>query len=211
MSDPFSVVRQAHRICAAYYQQIFPLLNETSQKLETTFVHWDTWSFNRPPQRNKNPFETWHWDYLPIMDLSILFSRQHEPGTPMATTDFALEFKLVTDSELSHEQRVKHYGENDEPIASELQVSPEEAQSYLCVYLFSPATSEAQYDSPYTLWDSYNGYPQTDATVHLSDNQLIKGIGYTFQLHELTQDDGSEYLLSKINTLITALLAPAYS
>lgn len=113
MPDPFKVVGQAHRICAAYYQQILPLLNETAQKLDTTFVYWDTWSFCKPPQRNKSPFESWKWDFLPVMDLSFVFSRQKSPGAAMSCDDFVLEFKLLTDSELSWEQRVKQYGESE--------------------------------------------------------------------------------------------------
>lgn len=38
MTDPFSVVRQAHRICAAYYQQILPLIYATAQDMNTTFI-----------------------------------------------------------------------------------------------------------------------------------------------------------------------------
>lgn len=28
--DPFAQVRQAHRICGAYYQQILPMINEVA-------------------------------------------------------------------------------------------------------------------------------------------------------------------------------------
>lgn len=35
--DPFAQVRQAHRICGAYYQQILPMINEVAQKIETSF------------------------------------------------------------------------------------------------------------------------------------------------------------------------------
>ncbi len=46
MSDPFSVVRQAHRICAAYYQQMLPLINETAYRLGAEFFRRDHWSFS---------------------------------------------------------------------------------------------------------------------------------------------------------------------
>lgn len=206
MSDPFSVVRQAHRICAAYYQQILPLLNETAHRLDTVFVQWDTWSFNLPPQRNKNPFNSWEWDFLPIMDLSFVFSRQQEPGAAMGTEDFVIDFKLVTDSELSWEQRAKHYGENEKPIASALKTAPEDAESYLCVYLFA-ADKKGVYDSPYTLWDSYSGYPQTDGSVALSDEDQLKGIGFKMPLHELAHDGSGDELVARINANLTILQA----
>jgi hypothetical protein len=46
--DPFAQVRQAHRICGAYYQQILPMINEVAQKMGTSFLLWDTWSFSKP-------------------------------------------------------------------------------------------------------------------------------------------------------------------
>ncbi|CAI9388882.1 MULTISPECIES: hypothetical protein [Citrobacter] len=207
MSDPFTAVRQAHRICAAYYQQLFPLLNETAQKLDTTFLVWNTWSFNKPPQSNKNPFESWKWDYLPIMDVSFVFSRQHEPGTPMTTRDYVLDFKLITDSELLYEQRQKQYGKNSEPLATELKISAQDAKSYLCIYLFSPTENDATYATPYTLWNSYDGYPEPDESIYFSDNKGVKGTGILLPLYTLAQKKGCEWLVDKINTQLTHLLS----
>ncbi|WP_051640581.1 hypothetical protein [Siccibacter colletis] len=207
MTDPFSVVRQAHRIYAAYYQQILPLIYATAQDMNTTFITWDTWSFCKPPQRNKNPFEAWKWDFLPIMDLSFAFSRQKQPGASMTTDDFVLDFHLVTDSELSSDQRVKQYGENVEPDATALNTSAERAESYLCVYLFAAARDKI-YDSPYNLWNSYSGYPMTDSAIHLSDDKNIKGIGFRLNLHEIAHDEGRQLLLNKINENLTILQIP---
>lgn len=204
MSDPFSIVRQAHRICAAYYQQVFPMINETAQKLEATFVHWEPESFLKPPQKNKNPLETWKWNYLPIIDISFVFSRQLEPGTFMSRDDFVIDFRLVTDSELSYEQRSKQYGENEEPIVFELKVSVEDSKSYLCVYLFSVASDNDIYDSPYTLWCRSN-YPEVDSTVLLSDSGCIKSIRFMLPLSEIALDNGSELLVEKIQVHLEKL------
>jgi hypothetical protein len=205
MSDPFSVVRQAHRICAAYYQQIFPLLNETAQKLDTTFLYWDTWSFCKPPQSNKNPLESWKWDYLPALDFSVVFSRQKNPTAPMTCDDFVLDFNLITDSELESERREKQYGKNEEPVATDLKVTVESAESYLRVFLFSATTNEGIYDSPYDLWNSYENYPETTSSVYHSDDDQIKGIGFVLPLSAIAHDNGINVLLQKINEHLTIM------
>lgn len=199
MHDPFTQVRQAHRICGAYYQQILPMLNEVAQKMGASFLLWDTWSFSKPPRPGTNPLDCWKWDYLPMMDVSFVFSKQDQPGTPMAPTDYVLEFKLVTDNELEYYQRVLQYGEDEEPLATKLNVSVEEAQSYLNVYLLSAANNDATYVSPKDMWESYSGYPDTDSTIQLSENNQIKGIGFSVPLMDIADNGGVNRLLDKIS------------
>lgn len=129
----------------------------------------------------------------------------------MTTKDYVLDFKLVTDSELLYEQRLKHYGKDNEPLATELEISAQEAKSYLCIYLFSPTRNDAAYDAPYTLWESYEGYPETDKGIYFSDNNGIKGTGILLPLHTLAQEKGSEWLVDKINTQLAHLLSDTES
>lgn len=207
MSDSFSGVRQAHRICAAYYQQLLPVLNETAQKLETTFVCWENWSYEKLTAR-KNPldtYSTWKWAFIPAMDISFVFSHQQEPGTPPAGKDFVLDFRLITDSELSVDYGFKD--QEEEPVATELTVSAENAKSYLHVYLFSCATESNAYDSPKEMWNNYDGYPQMDSQVHLSDKGKIKAIGFYLELKEMARDDACHLLTEKINAHLTKLSA----
>lgn len=199
INDPFAQVRQAHRICGAYYQQILPMLNEVAQKVGASFLLWDTWSFSKPPRRGANPLDSWKWDYLPMMDVSFVFSKQEQPGTPMAPTDYVLDFKLVTDSELEYGQRVLQYGEDEEPLATKLKVPAEEAKSYLNVYLFSAVNKDAMYASPEDMWESYSGYPETNSTIQLSDNNQIKGIGFSVPLMDIADEGGVNRLLDKIS------------
>ena len=198
MHDPFTQVRQAHRICGAYYQQILPMLNEVAQKIGASFLLWETWSFRKPPRRGANPLDSWKWDYLPMMDVSFVFSKQEQPGTPMAPTDYVLDFRLVTDNELESSQRVLQYGEDEEPLATKLNVSAEEAKSYLNVYLFSAAKNDAIYASPEDMWESYSDYPNTDSKIQLSDKNQIKGIGFSVPLIDIADDGAVNKLLDKI-------------
>ena len=125
----------------------------------------------------------------------------------MTTSDYVLDFKLVTDSELLYEQRLKQYGKDNEPLATALEISAQEAKSYLCIYLFSPTRNDAAYDAPYTLWDSYEGYPQADEGIYLSDNNGIKGTGILLPLYTLAQEKGSEWLVERINTQLAHLMS----
>ena len=199
MHDPFAQVRQAHRICGAYYQHILPMINEVAQKMEASFLLWDTWSFNKPPRRGANPLENWKWDFLPMMDVSFVFSKQQQPNTPMTATDYVLDFKLVTDSELECDQRALQYGEDVEPTATGLKTTSEEAKSYLNVYLFSAVNDDATYASPEELWGNYDGYPETVSKMQLSDDKNIKGIGFSVPLAEIADDGGVNRLVEKIS------------
>lgn len=206
MSDPFSVVRQAHRICAAYYQQILPLINETASLLGTEFFFRDQWSFNPPPQRSRNPFTCGGWDFLPLMDTSFAFGRQQTATNKMGSEDFVVDFRLVTDSELAWEQRDEKYGENEKPLASALKTAPENTESFLNIYLFA-ACENGTYDSPFMLWDSYSGYPETDGTVTLAEGEPIKAIGFRVQLHELAHEGSVDELVERINDHLAILRA----
>jgi hypothetical protein len=197
--DPFVQVRQAHRICGAYYQQILPMINEVAQKMGTSFLLWDTWSFSKPPRRGANPLESWTWDYLPMMDVSFVFSKQEQPNSPMAVNDYVLDFKLVTDSELEYDQRVLMYPKSEEPLATKLKTPAEEAKSYLNIYLFSAVNDDAIYSSPEELWGNYNGYPDVNSMRQFSDDNRIQGIGFSVPLLEIANDKGVDMLVKRIS------------
>lgn len=206
MSDPFSVVRQAHRICAAYYQQILPLIDKTAFRLDAKFFRRAHCSFNPPPQRNSNPFTCWEWDFLPLMDAAFVFAHQQTATSKMGSEDFVIDFRLVTDSELAWEQRNEQYGENEKPLASAMKTAPENTESFLNIYLFA-ACENGTYDSPFTLWNSYSDYPETDGTVTLAEGEPIKAIGFRVQLHELAHDGSVDELVERIKAHLEILRA----
>lgn len=206
--DPFAQVRQAHRICGAYYQQILPMFNEVAQKMGTSFLLWDTWSFSKPPRRGANPLESWTWDYLPMIDVSFVFSKQEQPNSPMAIRDYVLDFKLVTDSELEYEQRLLMYSKDEEPLATKLKTSVEEAKSYLNIYLFSAVNDDATYSSPEEMWNSYDGYPDANSMIQFSDDNQIQGIGFSVPLVNIANDDAIDKLVGKISEHRECLLVP---
>ncbi|WP_052130613.1 hypothetical protein [Erwinia typographi] len=197
--DPFAQVRQAHRICGAYYQQILPMLNEVAQKMGTSFLLWDTWSFSKPPRRRSNPLESWRWDYLPMMDVSFVFSKQEQPNSPMSISDYVLDFKLVTDSELEYDQRVLMYPKDEEPLATKLKTPAEETKSYLNIYLFSAVNDDATYSSPEEMWNNYDGYPDVNSKRQFSDDNRIQGIGFSVPLVEIANDKGVNMLVERIS------------
>ncbi|MCE9949309.1 hypothetical protein [Hafnia paralvei] len=206
--DPFVQVRQAHRICGAYYQQILPMINEVAQKMGTSFLLWDTWSFSKLPRRGANPLESWAWDYLPMMDVSFVFSKQEQPNSPMAISDYVLDFKLVTDSELEYDQRVLMYPKDEEPLATKLKTSAGEAKSYLNIYLFSAVNDDATYASPEEMWGNYDGYPDVNSKIHFSDDNQIQGIGFSVPLVNIANDDAIDKLVGKISEHREYLLVP---
>jgi len=199
MHDPFTQVRQAHRICGAYYQQILPLINEVAQKLGTSFLLWETWSFSKPPRRRANPLESWKWDYLPMLDVSFVFSKQEQPNSPMIKSDYVIDFKLVTDSALEYDQRVLMHHKDEEPLATKLKTSAEEAKSYLNIYLFSAVNDDATYSSPEEMWNNFEGYPDANSKIQFSVDKQIQGIGFSVPLMEIANDEGGNILLERIS------------
>lgn len=116
----------------------------------------------------------------------------------MTATDYVLDFKLVTDSELEHHQRVLQYGKEKEPIATQLKKSATESESYLNVYLFSRANNNLTDISPESLWRGKYPYPDTDSEIHLLDKDRVKGIGFSIQLTDIAHDNSVNWLVEKI-------------
>lgn len=119
-----------------------------------------------------------------------------------------LDFKLVTDSELEYEQRVLMYPKDEEPLATKLKTSVEEAKSYLNIYLFSAVNDDATYSSPEEMWTSYDGYPDANSKIQFSDNNQIQGIGFSVPLLDIAHDDATDKLVRKISEHRECLLVP---
>jgi len=87
-----------------------------------------------------------------------------------------------------------------------LKTAPENATSFIEIYLFA-ACENGTYHSPYTLWDSYRGYPKTNGTITLAEDEAIKAIGFRVQLHELAHDGSVDTLVERIETHLAILRA----
>ncbi|WP_446469951.1 hypothetical protein [Xenorhabdus stockiae] len=196
-ADKFSQVRQAHRICAAFYQHMFPMLNQVTENLGMEFIKWEKWSFKKLSRQSTNPLPMWSWTFLPMMDVSFVFGKKTTDGITLTPEDFVLDFSLVIDSELEYSTRIENYGEHVEPDACKLKLNAEESESYLAIYLFNLIKKNKNYTSLEDIWYADEDYPKMDSKIHKSKD--VQSIGFKVNLNEIAKDDGVKNLLENIN------------
>ncbi len=69
-------VRQAHRICAGFYQQVLPRIERVRELMDVQFLQWIPISFDPSPSKGVSPFKYWGWNFLPLMDTSFTFFKK---------------------------------------------------------------------------------------------------------------------------------------
>ncbi|MCA6952104.1 hypothetical protein [Pectobacterium polaris] len=197
IEESLQQVRQAHRICAGFYQQVLPRIERVRELMDVQFIQWIPISFGPSPSKGVSPFKFWGWNFLPLMDTSFTFFKK-SASLPryFSPNDYILDIRLITDSELESGRREETYMKQ-EPDACKLEKTAEQAESYLEIYLFSP-TKQIQNNNVFErVWgNSYD--PELDSEVALSNQGLVKTIGFKFLLADFLQEDGPEKLIEKI-------------
>ncbi|PKX83630.1 hypothetical protein A0G02_08830 [Pectobacterium peruviense] len=202
IEDSLQQVRQAHRICAGFYQQVLPRIERVQELMDMRFLQWNSISFDSSPSKSVSPFKCWKWDFLPLMDTSFTFIKK-SASRYFCPDDYILDIRLITDSELEWKHREEVYSEQ-EPDACKLNDTVEKSESYLAIYLFSP-TKQMQNNNVFDrLWNN-SDYPRLESEVALSNQQLVKTIGFKFLLADFVQEDGSGKLVEKIKQHLTLM------
>ncbi|ASY80253.1 hypothetical protein BJK05_09675 [Pectobacterium polaris] len=195
IEDSLQQVRQAHRICAGFYQQVLPRIERVQELMDIRFFQWNSISFESSPSKSVSPFKCWKWDFLPLMDTSFTFIKKSE-SRYFCPNDYILDIRLITDSELEWKHRENVYSEQ-EPDACKLNDTVDQSETYLAIYLFSP-TKQMQNNNVFDrLWHN-SDYPGLESEVALSNQGLVKTIGFKFLLADFVQEDGPEKLIEKI-------------
>ncbi|PVZ78033.1 hypothetical protein C9426_35280 [Serratia sp. S1B] len=201
-SDIFCQVRQAHRICAAYYQRVLPRINRVADKLGAQFIQWTPISFDKPPSKSTVPFEHWGWRFLPLLDVSFTFGKKISTSSNISPLDYILDIRLISDSELSLENREEIYGDDIEPDACQLKNSVENSESYLAIYLFSSSRNIRDRNILDRLWRG--DYPKLDTGI-VEQSDDIKRIGFKHSLSVLQNDEDIDILERLIEEYLVIL------
>ncbi|MGQ7745156.1 hypothetical protein ACUNDQ_13190 [Pectobacterium brasiliense] len=190
-------VRQAHRICAGFYQQVLPRIERVRELMDVQFLQWIPISFDPSPSKGVSPFKYWGWNFLPLMDTSFTFFKK-SASLPryFSPNDYILDIRLITDSELECGRREETYMKQ-EPDACKLEKTAEQAESYLAIYLFSP-TKQIQNNNVFDRIWSNSHYPELESEVELSNKGLVKTIGFKFTFADFLQEGGPEKLIEEI-------------
>ncbi|WP_113626597.1 hypothetical protein [Pectobacterium peruviense] len=202
IEDSLQQVRQAHRICAGFYQQILPRIERVQELMDMRFLQCNSIGFDSVPSKSVSPFTYWGWNFLPLMNMSFTFIKKID-SRYFSPDDYILDIRLITDSELEWKHREEVYSEQ-EPDACELKSTVEKSESYLAIYLFSP-TKQIQNNNVFDrLWNN-SDYPGLESEVELSNQGLVKTIGFKFLLADFVQEDGPEKLIEKIKQYLTLM------
>nr|WED69318.1 hypothetical protein PJ912_04695 [Pectobacterium colocasium] len=135
IEDSLQQVRQAHRICAGFYQQVLPRIERVRELMDVRFLQWNPISFNSLPSNAKSPLNTyWVWNFLPLMDTSFTFLKKSE-SRYFRPDDYILDIRLITDSELEWEYREETYMKK-EPDACELKKRQHKKQKVTWQFIY---------------------------------------------------------------------------
>ena len=128
-------VRTAHRICAAYYQRVLPLIERATERLDLNFKSWESWAFAFPSSRS-SPFQKWEWDQLPMLNPRFTFTgiTGSDPSTGYLVTVL-----LVTDSLVTLETRGLQPPGPRGPDAAQVGKGGDSGESRIDVFVFYPA------------------------------------------------------------------------
>ncbi|UMO86377.1 hypothetical protein HP572_13365 [Pectobacterium sp. PL64] len=196
VEDSLQQVRQAHRICAGFYQQVLPRIERVGELMSVQFLQWNPISFDTSPSRGVNPFKRWGWRFLPLIDTSFTFIKKSS-SRYFCPNDYILDIRLITDSELEWEHRKEVYAEQ-EPDACELNKMAKQTETYLAIYLFSPIKQIHNNNEVFDRIWRHAAYPELESEVELGNKGLVKTIGFKFLLTDFVQENGPEKLVEKI-------------
>lgn len=198
IEDSLQQVRQAHRICAGFYQQVLPRIERVRELMDVQFLQWVPISFSPSPPKGVSPLNSyWGWNFLPLMDTSFTFFKK-SASLPryFSPNDYILDIRLITDSELECGRREETYMKQ-EPDACKLEKTAAQAESYLAIYLFSSSRQIQNNNVFERLW-SNSDYPELESEVELGNRGLVKTIGFKFTLADFVQEGGPEKLTEEI-------------
>lgn len=108
-------VQEAHRICGAFYQRLFPTIDNIASELNCSFKQWDPLYRSRPCRSGTNPSSKWFWDLLPMIAARIVYSSGESDQTDVG--DFIFEATVIIDDAITPEfRKVKKTTGTTDPI-----------------------------------------------------------------------------------------------
>lgn len=180
-------VRTAHRLLAAYYQRLHPIIGDLAAQADTVFDFWTPQLFEKPARAN--PFAKWQWDLLPAAVTRYVF-KQVKESSKVTKGDFTLEFLVVNDTGIVKE---KGKGELD---ALALPLDVEHAESIIKVGIYRAAeNSDKDY---FSQWNSV-GYPDYQDEASFKKDKLFVTTGFEFSISLLLTEDGVESVKNRIH------------
>jgi hypothetical protein len=152
-------VREAHRLCAAFYQRVLPLIRTATLDLGLLLHSWNPRTSAIATKRG-NPLKKWAWDNLPLMNARFAFVSTTEEGFDV--DDYLVDLQLVTDSLLKRENlgSIPSTPDNKGPDATRLDEVPLESDTRFEILVFVPTRAFPIGDLGEIARKRFPGYPK---------------------------------------------------
>jgi hypothetical protein len=121
-------VRKAYRVLYAYQKRALDICLEIADYLQLQFFY--SWYFPAiAPRPRMTPFKSGSWDFLPLADANMLFSKSGDESFSKRG-DWMIEIRIVSDS--AYKDAWEPSGSTVNPL--EDFASPESSETYLMIY-----------------------------------------------------------------------------
>ncbi len=218
----FLQIRTAHRLLAAYYQRLHPMIESVASQLNLTFCKWVPNESGDQSELKSNIFSKLHWELLPGNCAHFIFYKNLQDDeeskglNEVGIGGYLIDFLVICDTGILSDETFNL--SKNQPDALNLPTPLEQAESVLRVSLFTPYVSNGtqkpntQKWHPDFYWDCYD--PElTDNPVPVKCDDS-KGYnyymtGFEVPLNRLTNEDEIKGLTEKIEIFRNALLKSA--
>lgn len=199
MSDLFTQLRQAHRICSSAYRRILPLMAEIPDVLDVEFKEWLPYSYEGAKKKNKPVCNEYGEAFLPLYDSIHVYVRhpQTSLATPTSASVVAVRFVMDTAGACDIDDRVDEFNERaGEDILSD----PLESKSLVIFYIYRPAKRIRVNDLLTDLFYTDDDYPYPGEHTRFDETGRIQIANFVYDMSEWVND--SQRILNEVRAFI---------
>ena len=198
MSDLFTQLRQAHRICASAYRRILPSTKVIPDLLDVEFNGWFPHSYDEA-KKKKPVCHACGEAFLPLYDSIHIYVRNPHKitVTPTSASVVAVRFVMDTAGACDIDDRVDEFNERaGEDILSD----PLESKSLVIFYIYRPAKRIRVNDLLTDLFYSDDDYPYPGEDSYFDETGRIQVANLVYDMNEWVADP--QRILNEVRVFI---------
>lgn len=198
MSDLFTQLRQAHRICGSAYRRILPLTEVIPDVLNVEFNEWFPYSYDEA-KKKKPVCHAYGEAFLPLYDSIHVYVRnpQKITVTPTSASVVAVRFVMDTAGVCDIDDRVDNFNER---AGEDLLDDPLESKSLVIFYIYRPAKKIRINDLLTDLFYIDEDYPYPGENTHFDETGRIQIANLVYDMSEWVND--SQRILNEVRAFI---------
>lgn len=199
MSDLFTQLRQAHRICGSAYRRILPLTEIIPDVLDVEFNQWFPYSYDEVKKKNKPACHACGEAFLPLYDSIHVYVRNPQRAlvTPSTASIVAVRFVMDTAGACDINDRVDEFNER---AGEDILTDPLESKSLVIFYIYRPAKRIRINDLLNDLFYTDDDYPYPGEDTHFDETGRIQIANLVYDMSEWVND--SQRILNEVRAFI---------